>query len=138
MTTPYIDSFLFQGRPPGSPVPAAWSVTLGVVTADPFGGDDQVSTKGPLTATEAEALGFDLTTVLAGLNAQGLIAAERAAADAEQATAQIGALQAALAEAETRCAQALAELVDLRAHSRRQAADLEASRAAARAGGGAA
>lgn len=49
----------------------AWSVTLGNTMPDGFGGTI-ITTKGPMTPEQAEALGFPLSTVIDGINSAAL------------------------------------------------------------------
>lgn len=72
----WIEGFEFRGRPPGSPLPIAWQLTVGVVVPDGFGGEVPVI-KGPLTPEQAAELGYSLGSVLAVINAETLIECDR-------------------------------------------------------------
>lgn len=52
-------------------MPVTFQVTIGQRAASPFNPDDLVTrTIGPLTPAQAEEMGFDLSTLVSGINAQ--------------------------------------------------------------------
>ena len=76
----YPERIEWIGRPPGSPLPHAIMVTLGVVSDDGFGGQ-QNTLRGPMGAQEAAALGFPVSKLVEGFNdaVAGDLASARAA-----------------------------------------------------------
>lgn len=109
MTDTYLYEFLYRGRPAGSSEPPAWHVVLGQHVTPPGASEAQFVASGALTPAQAEAAGFPLTAVLAGIDAAALAGRDAAQAEAEAArrerdaalverdalAAQLAALQAA-------------------------------------------
>lgn len=108
MDKPFLYEFLYRGQPEGSTEPSAWHVVIGQYVTPPGATEPQFVSSGALTPAQAEAAGFPLDTVLAGIDAAALaardaalsaLAAEREARAA--AEAERDALKEQLVPAET-------------------------------------
>ncbi|AWB24197.1 hypothetical protein DA075_27705 [Methylobacterium currus] len=102
MSDPYLYEFLYRGRPAGSTEAPAWHVVLGQHVTPPGAVEAQFVSSGALTPAQAEAAGFPLSAVLAGIDAAALAGRDAALAEAAAArqerdalAAQLAALQAA-------------------------------------------
>jgi hypothetical protein len=80
----YVHEFLWRGRAPDSDEPPAWHITLAETGTDGFGRPTR--SERTLNMTQAIEAGFDLQTIVAGINAAAL-------ADAEARRAEIEALR---------------------------------------------
>lgn len=67
----YFEGFVFRGRPPGDDRPAAWHVEMGRFI-DLEGDGRTMLPSRVLTPEQAEAAGFDLKSVLTGINTAAL------------------------------------------------------------------
>jgi hypothetical protein len=65
--TLFVEEFLYRGRAPADLQPSAWHVILGDAVTDAFG-KQSISLSDALTPSQAEALGFPLSKVIAGIN----------------------------------------------------------------------
>lgn len=107
----WIEEFLFRGRPPsgpGSDMPVEYQVTIQQQVENPFDPSLAPTRRsiGPLTPAAAAELGWDLTTIIKGLNANALAEIEAVRAEnrklkeeKESATSHIAKLEAALNDA---------------------------------------
>lgn len=85
MSEPYLYEFLYRGRPAGSAEPPAWHVVLGQSVTPPGAAHAQFVASGALTPAQAEAAGFPLAAVLAGIDAAALTGRDAALVEAEAA-----------------------------------------------------
>ncbi|WP_303827561.1 hypothetical protein, partial [Asticcacaulis taihuensis] len=93
----YVEEFLWRGRPEGSDLPAGWHIIIGAQSVDGFGGE-RIDFTQALTPEQAEAIGFPLETIIAGINADALKAADILRAQVASLQAQLDAMKAAQAE----------------------------------------
>ncbi|WP_162596312.1 hypothetical protein [Methylobacterium sp. 17Sr1-1] len=107
MSEPYLYEFLYRGRPAGSAAAPAWHVVLGQSVTPPGAAEPHFVTSGALTPAQAEAAGFPLSAVLAGIDAAALAGRDAAVAEAaalrcerDAAVAERDALAAQLAARE--------------------------------------
>ncbi len=82
MSEPYLYEFLYRGRPAGSAEAPAWHVVLGRHVTPPGATDAQFVASGALSPAQAEAAGFPLSAVLAGIDAAALAGRDAAVAEA--------------------------------------------------------
>lgn len=82
MGEPYLYEFLYRGRPAGSAEAPAWHVVIGQHVTPPGAAEAQFVASGALTPAQAEAAGFPLSAVLAGIDAAALAGRDAAAAEA--------------------------------------------------------
>ncbi len=82
MGEPYLYEFLYRGRPAGSAEAPAWHVVIGQHVTPPGAAEAQFVASGALTPVQAEAAGFPLSAVLAGIDAAALAGRDAAAAEA--------------------------------------------------------
>lgn len=82
MGEPYLYEFLYRGRPAGSAEAPAWHVVVGQYVTPPGAQEPQFVASGALTPAQAEAAGFPLSAVLAGIDAAALAGRDAAAAEA--------------------------------------------------------
>ncbi len=82
MGEPYLYEFLYRGRPAGSADAPAWHVVIGQHVTPPGASEAQFVASGALTPAQAEAAGFPLSAVLAGIDAAALAGRDAAAAEA--------------------------------------------------------
>ena len=94
----YLHEFLFRGRAPGSAEPPAWHVILAQDVTPP-GGVAQTILGGALTPEQAEAAGYALPEILAGLDTAVMADRDAKAAALGAMTAERDALAARIAEA---------------------------------------
>ncbi|TNC14935.1 hypothetical protein FF100_04995 [Methylobacterium terricola] len=85
MDQPFLYEFLYRGRPAGSAEAPAWHVILGQYVTLPGASNPQFTDSGALTPAQAEAAGYPLATVLAGIDAAALAGRDAALAEAEAA-----------------------------------------------------
>ncbi len=111
MGQPYLYEFLYRGRPEGSTEPPAWHVVLGQQVTLPGAAEAQFVASGALTPAQAEAAGFPLTAVLAGIDAAALAGRDAALAEAAEARRE---RDAAREEAAAQVAAAAAEVAAAR------------------------
>lgn len=97
MSEPYLYEFLYRGRPAGSAEPPAWHVVIGQHVTPPGAAEAQFVASGPLTPAQADAAGFPLPAVLAGIDAAALAGRDAALAERDAAVAARDALAARLA-----------------------------------------
>ena len=97
MSEPYLYEFLYRGRPAGSAEPPAWHVVLGQHVTPPGAREPQFVASGALTPAQAQAAGFPLSAVLAGIDAAALAGRDAAMAERDAAVAERDALAAQLA-----------------------------------------
>ncbi|WP_058618621.1 hypothetical protein [Methylobacterium indicum] len=82
MSEPYLYEFLYRGRPAGSAEAPAWHVVLGRHVTPPGATEAQFVASGALSPAQAEAAGFPLSAVLAGIDAAALAGRDAAVAEA--------------------------------------------------------
>ncbi len=82
MSEPYLYEFLYRGRPAGSAEAPAWHVVLGRSVTPPGATEAQFVASGALSPAQAEAAGFPLSAVLAGIEAAALAGRDAAVAEA--------------------------------------------------------
>ncbi len=82
MSEPYLYEFLYRGRPAGSAEAPAWHVVLGRHVTPPGATEAQFVASGALSPAQAEAAGFPLSVVLAGIDAAALAGRDAAVAEA--------------------------------------------------------
>ncbi|WP_279357848.1 hypothetical protein [Methylobacterium indicum] len=119
MSEPYLYEFLYRGRPAGSAEAPAWHVVLGRHVTPPGATEAQFVASGALSPAQAEAAGFPLSAVLAGIDAAALAGRDAAVAEAaalrRERDALIGerdALAAQLAAREAPAADVLPAISD--------------------------
>ncbi len=86
-TETWVEEFLVRRRPSWSDQPSEYHVVIGtsVTTAS---GRRTVSTTPPMTPAEAAAEGYDLATLIEGINAGALVECTKAVAEVAQARAE--------------------------------------------------
>lgn len=94
MGEPYLYEFLYRGRPPGSAEPPAWHVVLGRHVTAPDAREAQFVASAALAPAQAEAAGFPLAAVLAGIDGAALAGRDAALAEAEAARRERDAVMA--------------------------------------------
>ncbi|WP_207179909.1 hypothetical protein [Methylobacterium indicum] len=82
MSEPYLYEFLYRGRPAGSAEAPAWHVVLGRHVTPLGATEAQFVASGALSPAQAEAAGFPLSAVLAGIDAAALAGRDAAVAEA--------------------------------------------------------
>jgi hypothetical protein len=97
MSEPFLYEFLYRGRPAGSAEAPSWHVVLGQHVTPPGATEAQFVASGALTPAQAEAAGFPLAAVLAGIDAAALAGRDAALAEAAAARQERDALAAGLA-----------------------------------------
>ncbi|OAS22836.1 hypothetical protein [Methylobacterium platani] len=97
MGEPYLYEFLYRGRPAGSAEPPAWHVVIGQHVTPPGASEAQFVASGALTPAQADAAGFPLAAVLAGIDAAALSGRDAAVSEAAESRR---ARDAAVAEAQ--------------------------------------
>ncbi|MFH6786695.1 hypothetical protein [Methylobacterium sp. MA0201] len=102
MGQPFLYEFLYRGRPAGSAEAPAWHVVLGQHVTPPGASATQFVASAALTPAQAEAAGFPLAAVLAGIDAAALAGRDAAVAEAEAARRE---RDAAVAERDDLAAQ---------------------------------
>lgn len=137
----WIEEFLYRGRPAtgvGSELESTFQITVMKRAPDPFGDGKPVTKAMVLTAAQAEAEGFALSSLVAGVNADALKSVDEARAERDRALeakdAAKGRAEAAerrAAAAETQAAALASELQATRDMAARLEADLSAAQAAA-------
>lgn len=91
--TVWVEEVLFRGNPNDGTF--AYHVVLGAMTVDPFTQKQTPAFQGPMTAEQAAAAGYDLGTLISGLNAAALVANTALTAQVAALQAQLDALQSA-------------------------------------------
>ncbi|WP_303831973.1 hypothetical protein [Asticcacaulis taihuensis] len=92
----YVEEFLWRGRPEGSDLPSGWHLIVGAKSVDGFG-VERIDLSQALTPEQAEAMGFPLENIIAGINADALKQVDALAAQVASLQAQLDAMQAAQA-----------------------------------------
>lgn len=139
-TETWIEEFLYRGRPStgvGSSMESTFQITVMKRAPDPFGDGNPVTKSTVLTAAQAEAEGFSLASLVAGVNTDALKSVDDARTERDRAleakdvaTGRAEDAERRATAAETQAAALASELQATRDVAARLEADLMAARAA--------